>query len=522
MSTLDFRSKLPKWQFGNKIIISYLLLFAILCFILGVFINFYLSENDFWVYFHISRNMDFRNLGTLYDGFYPIGYPIFLHIFLNANPIIFAFITNIIFGLILIGAAAYFGVRILGYELGLVYILALTLNPHIFTWINSPTGDIGGAAFATLGGILILCGVNNEDEEMKAALLYAIGLLFGLAALCRYHYLPLGFAFFFASSLLSKRKVRHMAICVFGFLTLYSLQMLVNYLSGHGPLETYSYFNLFMAMNHWPWYHIPSNIPTSMLGVILEDPVKFFALYKDALAIYLPFAVPSIACIIILKDKTHIRINLVMAISVLLYICIIALGGGSPRGTIPVVPYFLLSIFMIAKYGFKSFREIMCKNNLLVSIVSATLLFYILLVSMIWIGDDLTLILKAKIQSNKIAAVENILIEKEKISTPMQVACTSFNIYLPNLKPYTFFPIRGGSLDYNPNGKRRFPKISKESIELFVRDCRRNNISHLILANNAEKVMEEFRALYYGEKSYDDLKFIADVGGLKIYRIKSE
>ena len=214
-----------------------------------------------------------------------------------------------------------------------------------------------------------------------------------------------------------------------------------------------------------------------------------------------------------------IKFNMVMAIAILLFICVVALGG-SPRAMIPIVPYFLLSIFMIVRQYFGSFQQRISGHKVMTITTGLIFLFFLSLQGFIWGGDDLSHIKKVIFEGKRIASMQKILIEKEKITSPKEVVCTSSNIYLPTLKPYTFFPMGGGWGSYNPDGANRAPKLAKENLDSFIKDCRKNHISHLILAENAGKVMDDFGRLYLEKISFPNLLFIANISGLKLYRIQ--
>ena len=168
------------WVQNKKIIVIYLSFFSLLCILTGLYSNFFPSANDFWGNLEISREINYRIPATLYHGFYPIGYGIFLRFFLGGNPVVAAYIANIVFGILLLVVAAYFGDLILESNiLVFLYILTLSVHPSLFIYINTPLGDIGSAAFSTFGGMLLLSSLVDENDKQRMGLLFTIGMLFG-------------------------------------------------------------------------------------------------------------------------------------------------------------------------------------------------------------------------------------------------------------------------------------------------------------------------------------------------------
>ena len=70
-----------KRNYWSIAFIAYLLIYGVFSLLIGLYINFHVSVNDFWGNLYMAEHLDITNLESFYNGFYPLGYAVYLKIF---------------------------------------------------------------------------------------------------------------------------------------------------------------------------------------------------------------------------------------------------------------------------------------------------------------------------------------------------------------------------------------------------------------------------------------------------------
>ena len=175
---------------GDKYIfaISFLIAFAIYL-ASGIFIRFQVALNDFWGVLYYAKHLSLTEPASLYNGFFPIGYPFILRFIPYGYVIYFAFALNIFFAGLFAGclSAFFFTMKRSGWGVIPVFIVTV-FYPLVFRYTNTISPDIGTAAFS-LGGIYLLWKDEFQDNQNNHQTRddFLAGLLFGFSALFRGH-----------------------------------------------------------------------------------------------------------------------------------------------------------------------------------------------------------------------------------------------------------------------------------------------------------------------------------------------
>ena len=93
----------------NKAIIIYLLIYGLFCLFVGFLTNFHVYSNDFWGNLFMAEHLDISQPESFYNGFFPLGYAVYLRLFSFGDSIISGYLTNILLGLVMLGSIAYLG-----------------------------------------------------------------------------------------------------------------------------------------------------------------------------------------------------------------------------------------------------------------------------------------------------------------------------------------------------------------------------------------------------------------------------
>lgn len=502
----------------NLVLKTYLFLFALLCFSISRYTNFYVPLNDFWGNVFMAKHIEFYNPASNYNGFYPIGYGILLSLFSSFNLVIVGFIINILFGIMLIASTAILSSHILGKTWGIIYMISVSFQPLVFHYILTPGSDIGCTTFTTIGGMLLLAQDRVSKKIHKDFSYIISGLLFGFSALLRYHGLVLAFSFFVSAILINRQPLRFFVCFFLSFIIAYSPQILTNVLSGHGPFETSQSFNVFKLIHGINWYNTSKiHIPQSIITVIANAPKGFITAYTGFMGKQLYLIIPSLICTFVLKDYLGIKYSIVLNITFIIYILITSMGG-SIRGTLPLLPFFIFSIIMLTKYGLERIREGFNKDKLMLSLALVSVIFFACFYSLLWLKNNLIDIKDRAFWGKSFKLIEEVLVKNEGVTNPKQIFTTSFDLYFLTLKSHR--PISNGDWErYDLHGyNQEYPEICTDSIDIFLDDCRKDSISHLVIDKNANKLLSELGDLYEQKYKHNQLQLIANISGLKIFK----
>jgi hypothetical protein len=293
--------------------------------------------NDVFALRWQAEHLSFGNPGSFYNGFFPIGFPLLLHVSLiTGNPILAMMILQFVLAAFYAAMVYRLLIRLVpGRAITIVLPLALFAPPVIHA-IASPTPDFF-AAFAVLAGFLFLTS-EGRGNFIRA------GVCIGIACLFRSHVLVLA-ASISVGLLFYQKEQRFRAFSSFCFAVIpfILIQGLVQVWSGHSFFENAQAFNIWKTMHGMDWSNPPALGHTRASEVILENPALFFASVCNWLLIYSFYILPFIATIILsLVPSKRIAFSLskpfmLLIVVALVYILMTA-AGGSVSAFTPIIP----------------------------------------------------------------------------------------------------------------------------------------------------------------------------------------
>jgi hypothetical protein len=317
------------------------LAFAVVIALVGILTNLHTPLNDFWGNHTLSQRLDARDVSTFYDGFYPVGYTVLLHVLPHfAYPPLSALLLNVVLSWLL--AFSILGVsrlRGLGILPGLTIASLVSLFPQIFNCLNTPGADSGAMVFFTVGTYVLLVALLAPTPR---AWWYALaGGLLGMAALWRYHALPADIFLLVTAAVVYRKRITGVMLALASCAVVYSPQIAVNLLSGHSPFQTDEAFNIYLHVHHVNWYHTAA-MPWvgTPLSLILSDSSAFLSSYFATLVRIFPaLSAPLIPCFLC-KDRQLRRAAVLWLVFCVLYSGLMATAD-SGRAVLLALPVSL-------------------------------------------------------------------------------------------------------------------------------------------------------------------------------------
>lgn len=304
--------------------------YALLLAVAGALSSFAILSSDTFPLL-VQAELLLHDREALYNGFFPIGYPIVLRMLLA-----FGRGQIDVTGVVLHVVVAYFYLKaVWDLASGLCgqtafawfTVVAIALLPAVLRAIFTVTPDFGFIVLVVSGFAML------QKQKHSAA-----GWLFGTALLLRMHGLALAVAVLVAVLVIT-RDLRSVGRISIGIVACLLVHMLVQVAAGHPPFESAQVLNVYKLMYGVNWSEMPT-ISSSVWELISNDPAHFGRQYWAELLRewHLP--------VIFLLGLTDRRLR-VMSVASLLFVLVVAVGG-SVRGSLAVQPVALLVVCSLA------------------------------------------------------------------------------------------------------------------------------------------------------------------------------
>lgn len=472
---------------------SYIALYGVGCVAINAWTGFHVGLNDFWGNLALAEQVEWSSPESLYNQFFPIGYTVLLRL-LGSDPVVTAQLLNVASGLLLLAVVWSFARRLMDVPSALAATVLLSIHPQVFRYVTTPGADMPAAALSALGFARLFRA--GEDDRGRRAL--AAGMLLGAAALLRYHALVLAGLSIAATSTGHPSPRRHLRLAVGGFFAVYFVQMAVAVLAHHSPFHTGQAFILHKLIHGVNWFHVTDEAtPSSVMDVIRASPAGFASAYLRELVPLLPLPIAPAALALFSGDRRCRRFGKVALLTVTGYVVVVATGGSS-RGSLPI--RFLVAISVVAVLrevviGWRA-RAQMSTRRFGMSIMTACVsIIFVMFWLLPWARENYgTLKFRARDHAEYRRVEE--LLRRDGTQSARHVFASDFSLYFPTLPGYT--PRTNGTwlrLDgdrYN----QRFPELCVTTVECFVRDARRFDITHVVLTPAARQLSPALGQVY--------------------------
>jgi hypothetical protein len=492
---------------------------------LGFYIQFHAVSNDFWNILYYGRHMTLAKPESLYNGFFPFGYAFVIGQlpFTYVLPLSY-FINALLAGLFTASATTLVASTRSITAMVVAFFVSLAV-PDIFKNANTLSPDIGSVAFTAFAIFLLWRDRLGEEQEPPSDLRSVlIGISLGMAFLWRNHAIVSSIAILIGYFLFAQlRSYRSSALMIGSFLSVVSLQVIVNLVSGHGAFETAQAFNI-----HKFFYGINDTYPPtpdeiakfSLVETVMSNPKWALDSYLVPFKYLISFGWPAAACFLLSPKGRISRYSLSSLVFVLLYAIPVSLGD-SPRLAVNImsvyVPSLALLLVVLTDLVEKKItsRKWMAGLIGLLFITASIHLFYG------WALYDVDFIQVNRAERKVLTVVEQTLLTAG-MKSPTEIFADRYDFYTPNKMPYRSRQIGNWSQDWVWGFKDEFPPLPNDSWSSFSAACKKQGIYFLVLSPNSASRGDIFPPIYNETANLQPfgLEFVAQRGVKRIYKFK--
>ncbi len=476
--------------------------------------GFHVGLNDFWGNYYQAENLDLSNPESLYDGFFPIGYPLILRSLPIDDLVAGGFMLAAAARLVFLGAFGSMLLALISGPWAMVATISIALVPRMFQHLLTPAADIPMLIFLTPGAALLAAGVLLEaPRRRRAGTMILAGILLGAAGLFRQHALAAALGFMFGCVVVRPRMVAWVFLAGVACTLAYSPQMILSVLAGHGPLETAQYVNVYKMVHGVELRGVPLDLAPGIVGIIEDDPAAFVRAWAERFAGMLPLLVPALIAAMWRGDVVMRRLGRIVLVAGFVYFAAAAMGW-SHRAVLPIMPW---TVAITAALLYRVYRLVAARNEnsgrRLVAVGTACLVA-LGFVSSNQNGELVSIYLA---DHHRYSMVEQ-YVEIDGVVHPKQVYTTDGSLYLPLTSPH--FPyfdgtwLMFGSYQY----AERYPRLRYDSLDVFHQDCVREGITHLALTANAGEVSEVLGDLRSNPRVQIGFEYLGSVAGYELFK----
>ncbi len=489
----------------------------------GFYTHFHVAGNDFWSPLYYGRHISWGQKESLYNGFYPIGYAFLVGQFPYSYAIQWSYILNaLLAGLLTASIVSLASSTRSVPATALAFIFSLSL-PIIFQYSNTVGPDIGAAALTACAIHLLWHNTLAAREEGHSTLLAAsAGICLGLAVLWRNHGIVSSAVILGVYWIISGlRPIRYKLSIAGFFMGVFSIQVVVNILSGHGPFETTQAFNMYKLFYGVDWTNPPA--PADIAGFtvwkpIMENPRGFIVAYYPWFRFLASFAWPGIVCMLITPWKSALsKFGLFSALVMILYAIPLALGD-SLRAPLTTIALFISPLAVGFFVLIERISALSGPKNWIPSLVTVLILAGSCLFTYRWLVSDWDFLQTNRAEHRIFSNVEQTL-QAGGMLSPDQVFADRLDFYFPNQPPYLPRQIEGFFYSWVWGYSQEYPRLTNDSWAEFAAACREQGIRYLVLSPNSRYRGDFFPPIYdhFTEPATLGLRFITQRGNLRIF-----
>jgi len=491
----------------------------------GFFIRFQMALNDFWGVLFYAKHLSLAEPASLYNGFFPIGYAFILSFIPYGYVTYFAYALNIVCAALFVGCLSVFFFTMKRSVWGVIPIFIVTVfYPLVFHYANAVSPDIGTAAFSLSGTYLLWkAEFRDNDTDHQTRDDFLAGLLFGLSALFRSHGIISAVAILFSYSVvMGVRRLWSRKTIVITLVLTFLIQVGVNLISGHGPLETGESFTAYITFYGMNWWRIPPEAyHFSLIAQFFKDPVGFIQLFIPLFLNLVIYGLPSLLCIFFLQDSREKKYAWSVLLATILYSLIVAIGtSATSRGPFPVLGMAITCAGLLGMELLSRGRKIVGSSKPLAGLALVSLTILVLWFASSLYTADWRFLNVYQAQNQAFRTVETRLVHLG-MKSPAEAFTNKLGLYFPDIPPYRPYS-NGGWETYSLWGYRQeFPEIPIDSWENFISGCSAQKIKFLVLSPGAELASDSLGALYKGDFHPEEVELVAKIGNTKIFKFKN-
>lgn len=500
------------WARGREIW-TYACFYSLALLFLNYWNGFHIGVNDFWANYYQADNQDFTDAATLYDGFFPIGYPTLLRLAPGDDYVEAGFAITAACRLLLIGVFGTIALRYLPGLWALGTTAALSILPRVFENIFSPAADLPMLLLGVVGaGLLLTAGESAHPPRTRALLWVAAGAAFGLSGLVRQHGLVLAAGFMLGALITKPRDFFYIVLCGLACTMVYAPQFVVNIKSGHGLFETMQHVNVYKMMYGVELRDVPLDLAPDVRKLIADDPARFFAAWSRHVLGMGPVLIPAVLAALAVRDAVLRRLGFIVLAAGVPYLCAVALGW-SARAVLPMIPWAALLTACLLQRAQAYVAARVGRRAVFNGIAGVALLVMAALAS-----EQNARLARAYLHDHHRYSEVETMVVGQGVVHPKQVYTTDGSLYLPLTRPH--WPYFDGTwahyslYDY----AERYPRLNTKTVQAFARDCTRQGITHVALTGDAPEIGPALGELLARPDGHTEFEYVGHVGNYALYR----
>lgn len=506
----------------------FLLFFAVgtgFTFAIGWLTQFHVTLSDYWNVLYYGRHMTLSQPESLYNGFYPFGYAFLIGQMPLTYVLPLSYLLNALLSGLLVASVSTLVAYTDSIPATAIAFYSSIAAPFVFQNANTLGPDIGAAAFIAFA-VFLLCHtwLSREDKPLSDTQLILAGVSLGLSFLWRTHAAVAIIAILAGYILIAGiRPFRPLILLAASLAGVAGIQIIVNLVSGHGPLETAQAFNLYKYFYGVNWTNPvgPEVVKDfSLIRTVTNDPTAAFNLYKPFFLYFISHTWAALLAFILLPKGRFSRFSLFSFVFIVLYAIPISLSD-SARSPVILMTVFLPSIAVLLstlmEVSKKYFLSVHWKE------LTITVLFFVFGIKIFygWAVYDVGIIRSAIAERKVLSAIEQTLLSNG-LKSSTEVFSDRYDFYTPNTMPYRGRSIDKWSVDWFWGIKEDYPLLPNNSWEKFSAACREQGIRFLVLGPNSYYRGDIFPPIYNEEVDFETLglRFIAQRGNMRLYEFK--
>lgn len=428
-------------------------LYGLLLTAVGITSGFAILANDAFPLLFQAEQLTLSDPRTWYNGFFPIGYPLLLKALLlfgraSIDWIAVAFNILVSFGFFFFGKRL-FDTTGLKTSWKLIGLLSIAFLPEVLRGVMTIRPDY-------LVMILSLASFVCIKEERYTW----VGVLLGLSYLFRSHMLALVAGVL--AGLLLLKGVRPALTVLLSTLPFVLLQGILNMTASESFLASSQGFNIAKLMYGADWKS-EQQITDGAFEIIASDPMRFFAAWMNHLLVEWYFPLIFFIGLFFTESRKFSLIALIY--------CFIVAAGGSPRGTLPIQPIAVLTVFFLVSRWLNRLDD---RRHLIPTAVT------ILLVT----GASIILFKAANKSRTRIERYDEVArgLGLETGGDALRVLTDDFSLYFPNQANAEPRVNGGWGVIGVPVYRERVPQFTEQNPDLLRAKLYSNGVQHIVLS----------------------------------------
>ena len=509
----------------TKWFILFFLISAGLTFVIGYHVRFHALSNDYWNILYYGRHMNLKEPASLYNGFYPFGYAFIIGQFPFTYILPFSYFLNAVLAGLLTASISTLYLYTRSVPVIIIAFFCSIASPFLFQAAITLSPDIGSASFTVFAVFLLWCDrIGNDDGKLNDLQFLLAGAFLGLSFLWRTHALVSAIAIIVSYFLFSGiRYLRSHLLILGAFLFFFLLQVAVNLISGHGPLETGQAFNLYKFFYGVDWNNPPppSEIEKfSLMSILFSDPVWVWGMVKPFLYYYLSHLWAAALAFVLSPKGKYSRFALFLISFIFIYSIPFSFTD-SERAPIIMKSIFMISVVLVLVV-FMDRTSAYSKWSK--TIQWAAGLFFVLVGFQTfygWVAYDEG-ITRASLSEQKVLVNIERVLKVNGMKSPDEVFADRYDFYTPGTMPYRSQSIGTWTGDWFWGYKLDYPPLPNGSWEVFRSACEDQAIRFLVLSPNSGFRGDFLPEIYDGNIELDSLGlvFIGQRGNMKIFMLQ--